>query len=122
LKDTLVLLIDSQDLIRPLLARMLTAKNVKVVPADSGHAALTRLKARAYDLAWLGGLIPDMPKADLWREIKKLRPKIATAVVLDHPDQAQKITADLVLPQPLDLNKAVQQVLELLRRNQPRNA
>ena len=109
------MLIDHQDLIRPLLAQLLTAKRVKVVLADSGHAALTRLKARSFDLAWIGTLIPDMPKSDLLQEIKKLRPQTATAVVLDHPDQAQKIAADLTLDQPLDMNKAVAQVIELLK-------
>jgi len=115
LKNAAVLLIDHQDLIRPLLAQLLTAKGVKVVLADSGRAALIRLKARSFDLAWIGTLIPDMPKSDLLQEIKKLRPQTATAVVLDHPDQAQKIAADLLLDQPLDMNKAVAQVIELLR-------
>lgn len=116
IKNALVLLIDHQDLVRPLLAQLLITKGMKVVLADNGHAAVTKLKTRPFDLVWIGTLILDMPKSDLLQEIKKLRPQIATAVVLDHRDQAQKIAADLILHQPLDMNKAVAQILEMLRR------
>jgi PAS domain S-box-containing protein len=115
IKNASILLIDAQDLIRPLLAQLLTSKGLKVVLADSSREALVRLKARAFDLVWIGTLVPDMPKPGLLQEIKKLQPQIATAVVLDHPDQTPKITADLILLQPLDVNKAVAQVLNFLR-------
>jgi DNA-binding NtrC family response regulator len=114
------LIIEHQDLVRPLLSQILQAKGLKVTMLSTGFEAITRLKAKPFDLVLVGTWVPDKDKQNLAQEIKKIRPRTALALVLDKPGPApagapEGTAADLLLTQPLDLNQAVTQVLELLR-------
>jgi two-component system sporulation sensor kinase C len=122
IKNASVLIIEHQDLVRPLLSQILQAKGLKVTMLSTGFEAITRLKAKPFDLVLVGTWVPDKDKQNLAQEIKKIRPRTALVLVLDQPGPAasgplKETPADLVLTQPLDLNKAVAQMLELLRRN-----
>ncbi len=74
-----VLVIDDDRSIQDLLKNILEARGYHVDTASSSREALDRLRANAYDMAFLDLVLPDMNGILLSQEISKLAPSL-----LDH--------------------------------------
>jgi CheY-like chemotaxis protein len=70
-----ILVIDDEDPIRNLLARMIELEGYKVWKASDCQSALKLLKAQPFDVVLCDVFLPDGNGVDFIREIKKHRPE-----------------------------------------------
>ncbi|MGO5522954.1 sigma-54-dependent transcriptional regulator [Phocaeicola plebeius] len=89
-----ILVIDDEDLIRNLLARMIELEGYKVWKASDCQSALKVLKAQPFDVVLCDVFLPDGNGVDFIREIKKHRPEAEVILLTAHgniPDGVQSI-------------------------------
>ena len=89
-----ILVIDDEDPIRNLLARMIELDGYKVWKASDCQSALKLLKAQPFDVVLCDVFLPDGNGVELIREIKKHRPEAEVILLTAHgniPDGVQAI-------------------------------
>lgn len=89
-----ILVIDDEDPIRNLLARMIELEGYKVWKASDCQSALKLLKAQPFDVVLCDVFLPDGNGVDFIREIKKHRPEAEVILLTAHgniPDGVQTI-------------------------------
>ena len=89
-----ILVIDDEDPIRNLLARMIELEGYKVWKASDCQSALKLLKAQTFDVVLCDVFLPDGNGVDFIREIKKHRPEAEVILLTAHgniPDGVQAI-------------------------------
>lgn len=89
-----ILVIDDEDPIRNLLARMIELEGYKVRKASDCQSALKLLKAQPFDVVLCDVFLPDGNGVDFIREIKKHRPDAEVILLTAHgniPDGVQAI-------------------------------
>lgn len=89
-----ILVIDDEDPIRNLLARMIELEGYKVWKASDCQSALQLLKAQPFDVVLCDVFLPDGNGVDFIREIKKHRPEAEVILLTAHgniPDGVQAI-------------------------------
>lgn len=89
-----ILVIDDEDPIRNLLARMIELEGYKVWKASDCQSALKLLKAQPFDVVLCDVFLPDGNGVDFIREIKKHRPDAEVILLTVHgniPDGVQAI-------------------------------
>lgn len=89
-----ILVIDDEDPIRNLLARMIELEGYKVWKASDCQSALKLLKAQPFDVVLCDVFLPDGNGVDFIREIKKHRPEAEVILLTAHgniPDRVQAI-------------------------------
>lgn len=89
-----ILVIDDEDPIRNLLARMIELEGYKVWKASDCESALKLLKAQPFDVVLCDVFLPDGNGVDFIREIKKHRPEAEVILLTAHgniPDGVQAI-------------------------------
>ena len=89
-----ILVIDDEDPIRNLLARMIELEGYKVWKASDCQSALKLLKAQPFDVVLCDVFLPDGNGVDFIREIKKHRPEAEVIMLTAHgniPDGVQAI-------------------------------
>ena len=89
-----ILVIDDEDPIRNLLARMIELEGYKVWKASDCQSALKLLKAQPFDVVLCDVFLPDGNGVDFIREIKKHRPEAEVILLTAHgniPDGVQSI-------------------------------
>lgn len=89
-----ILVIDDEDPIRNLLARMIELEGYKVWKASDCQSALKLLKAQPFDVLLCDVFLPDGNGVDFIREIKKHRPEAEVILLTAHgniPDGVQAI-------------------------------
>lgn len=89
-----ILVIDDEDPIRNLLARMIELEGYKVWKASDCQSALKLLKAQPFDVVLCDVFLPDGNGVDFIREIKKHRPETEVILLTAHgniPDGVQAI-------------------------------
>ena len=89
-----ILVIDDEDPIRNLLARMIELEVYKVWKASDCQSALKLLKAQPFDVVLCDVFLPDGNGVDFIREIKKHRPEAEVILLTAHgniPDGVQAI-------------------------------
>lgn len=89
-----ILVIDDEDPIRNLLARMIELEGYKVWKASGCQSALKLLKAQPFDVVLCDVFLPDGNGVDFIREIKKHRPEAEVILLTAHgniPDGVQAI-------------------------------
>lgn len=89
-----ILVIDDEDPIRNLLARMIELEDYKVWKASDCQSALKLLKAQPFDVVLCDVFLPDGNGVDFIREIKKHRPEAEVILLTAHgniPDGVQAI-------------------------------
>lgn len=89
-----ILVIDDEDPIRNLLARMIELEGYKVWKASDCQSTLKLLKAQPFDVVLCDVFLPDGNGVDFIREIKKHRPEAEVILLTAHgniPDGVQAI-------------------------------
>lgn len=89
-----ILVIDDEDPIRNLLARMIELEGYKVWKASDCQSALKLLKVQPFDVVLCDVFLPDGNGVDFIREIKKHRPEAEVILLTAHgniPDGVQAI-------------------------------
>lgn len=121
IKNARILIIQGENMIRELLSQLLTSKGCRVDTADSGFEGLRKVKNKRFDL-----IITDSEtlETDLWvliKKIKKMERKVPVALIMEYktgeePDHIQRSDVDLFIKKPIDMNKIINQVSEVLNK------
>jgi len=119
IKDTRILIIEGEDILRELLSQLLVDKGCSVVTAESGLEGLGILEKKEFDL-----IIADAEKSGIDRQllVKKIKRMnrdltiilIAECEASDKLDHIQRSAVGLIIVKPIDMNKIVKQVSEVL--------
>jgi CheY-like chemotaxis protein len=120
-----ILIVDDDDMVRPLLSRVLHEAGHCVVAASTAGAGLELLQhpERAgfpqIDLVVTNTMLPEMSGAELARRVQALRPGLPVLHVTGHPDafppgQSRRDTDRHLLRKPFAPNDLLRAVSELL--------
>ena len=85
-KHVEVLVIDDEELIRLLFEETLGKLGYKVVIAKNGSEGLELIKQRDFDLLFLDLKMPGMDGAEIFRQVKTIKPNLPVAIITGYPD------------------------------------
>jgi DNA-binding NtrC family response regulator len=113
-----VLVVDDEMLIRWALGQALGARGCLVTEAANACEARAALRARDCDVAVLDYRLPDTTHLELLRDIRKLSPSSRVVLMTAYGtremiEEALELGASRVLEKPIDLDVAVQVILDL---------
>ena len=81
-----ILVVDDEEIIRALIKETLEEHGHRVQCADNSYSGLELLKQQDFDLVFLDLKMPGMNGADLFREIKAIRPKLPVIIITGYPE------------------------------------
>lgn len=120
-----VLLVDDDDMLRKMMATLLTKQGLDVLPAENGQSALDKLKTARPDVVLLDVMMPDMDGFSVCRQIRS-DPSISHIPIimltaLDSVENKVKgfeAGADDYIAKPCDTLELVARISALLRRSE----
>jgi excisionase family DNA binding protein len=83
---TSILVIDDEKTIRLLFKQTLEELGHRVQVAESGFKGLELIKQQDFDMIFLDLKMPGMDGAELFRQIKTLKPKLPIIIITGYPD------------------------------------
>jgi two-component system, NtrC family, response regulator HydG len=118
---TLVLVVDDAQDSRAMLRTALEKKGYRVVDAESGEEALTKIRERRFQIILLDIKLPGMHGVQALKEIKALRPQAAVIMMTGHPveqllEEAMREGSFACLHKPFDIEKLLEVVDRCLAR------
>jgi len=81
-----ILVIDDEEVIRSLFKEALGRLGHRVLVAESGSEGLEIVKQRDFDLVFLDLKMPDIDGAELFRQIKAIKPQLLVIIITGYPD------------------------------------
>jgi len=81
-----ILVIDDEETIRLLFKETLEDSGHRVITADTGSQGLKLVKKQDFDLVFLDLKMPGMDGAELFRQIKTIKPKLPVTIITGYPD------------------------------------
>ena len=121
IKNAQILMIRDEDIVSELLSRVLVSKGHKVVTVSSGSEALQKLRKKKFDLILADSAAADMGRAALIQNIIKMKKELSLVLIQgqrvgEKSGAARRSAFDLIIRKPLDMDKVVGQIEDLLRR------
>ncbi len=80
-----ILVIDDEEMIRLLFKETLEESGHRVILAETGSEGLELVKQRDFDLVFLDLKMPGMDGAEIFRQIKTVKPKLPVTVITGYP-------------------------------------
>ena len=81
-----ILVVDDEEIVRSLFKETLEELGHRVVTAEAAAEGLELVKEQDFDLVFLDLKMPGMDGAELFRQIKDIRPKLPVAIITGYPD------------------------------------
>jgi excisionase family DNA binding protein len=81
-----ILVVDDEEIIRSLFKKTLERLGHKVVAAETGLKGLELVKQQDFALVFLDLKMPGMDGAELFRQIKTIRPQLPVIIITGYPD------------------------------------
>jgi excisionase family DNA binding protein len=81
-----ILVVDDEEIIRSLFKKTLEELGHKVVAAETGLEGLKLVKQQDFAMVFLDLKMPGMDGAELFRQIKTIRPQLPVIIITGHPD------------------------------------
>ena len=81
-----ILVIDDEDIIRALFKETLEEQGHRVVTANDGAEGLKLVRERDFDMVFLDLKMPVMDGAELFRQIKTIKPDLAVTIITGYPE------------------------------------
>lgn len=81
-----ILVIDDEEIICALFKESIEELGHKVIAVETGSEGLELVKQRDFDLVFLDLKIPGMDGAELFRQIKTIKPKLPVTIITGYPD------------------------------------
>jgi len=81
-----ILVIDDEETIRSLLKETLADLGHRVITAGTSTEGLELVKRRDFDLIFLDLKMPVMDGAELFRQIRSIKPKLPVTIITGYPD------------------------------------
>lgn len=122
LKKSRILIIQNDDISRELLSQVLMNKGCQVDMATSGLEGFAKLRKKKFDLVIADSEISDIDMPRFSQRSKKINRKLSVALITNNKENHHRVpnkdtAIDLIIPKPLDVNKTVKNVLEILITN-----
>lgn len=119
IKNARILIMEQDHLIRELISQLLVSKGCRVATADSVLEGLNKLKGNAFDMVIADPESADIKESVLVRKMRKADGEIAIALIKQHgaeeqPKGVKASPVDLFIHKPIDMNKVLNQVCEIL--------
>ncbi|MFC1533546.1 ATP-binding protein [Thermodesulfobacteriota bacterium] len=123
IKDAQILIVQDKDVARELLSHSLTSKGCKVNTAANGLEGLGELKKKKYHLVIADTELLGTEGNIFIIKSRKMNPESSIVLIKGDEEGVQfnqddKPDADLNIMKPIDMNRAVKQILELLMARQ----
>jgi len=83
-----ILVIDDEELIRMLFEDVLEESGHRVITAETADEGLALVKQRDFDLVFLDLRMPGMDGAEVFRQIKIIKPRLPVTIITGYPDSA----------------------------------
>lgn len=120
----IILLVDDEDYMRNMLGSILVRKGVKVFTAKNGAEALRLYKKNKPSCVFLDIKLPDINGIEVLQKIKEIDPRAkiyflsgATESNCSIQNQITELGALGFISKPIDLNKIIEIVNDLLKNN-----
>jgi len=84
--DANILVIDDEQVIRSLFKETLEELRYGVTAAKTGSEGLELVKERDFDLVFLDLKMPGIDGAELFRQIRKIKPKLPVTIITGYPE------------------------------------
>jgi excisionase family DNA binding protein len=81
-----ILVVDDEQIIRLLFKETLEELGHRVITADTGSEGLELVKQRDFDLVFLDLKMPGMNGANLFRQIKTIKPTLPVTIITGYPE------------------------------------
>ena len=81
-----ILVVDDEEVVRSLFKETLEELGHRVITAKTAARALELVKQRDFDLVFLDLKMPGMDGAELFRQIKAVKPKLPVTIITGYPD------------------------------------
>lgn len=81
-----ILVVDDEEVVRLLFKETLDGLGHRVITAESAAKGLELVKQRDFDLVFLDLKMPGMDGAELFRQIKTIKPKLPVTIITGYPD------------------------------------
>lgn len=110
-----LLLVDDEKGYLAILSKRLSRRNLEVVPADSGTAAIQALRRSEFDVAVVDLKMEDMDGLEVLKVFKKMDPDLAVIILTGHgSEQAAREGVELgafdYLTKPCDLEELLAKI------------
>ena len=83
-----ILVVDDEETVRSLFKETLEELGHKVITTEDGSEGLDLVKKQDFDLVFLDLKMPGMDGAELFRQIKTIKPKLPVTIITGYPDSA----------------------------------
>ena len=83
-----ILVVDDEEVIRLLFKETLEELGHKVITTEAGSEGLDLVKQRDFDLVFLDLKMPGMDGAELFRQIRTIKPELPVTIITGYPDSA----------------------------------
>ena len=112
-------MIDDEDSVRDILARMLRAKGHQVVAACDGQEGIERFKSESFDLVFTDLGMPRVSGWDVGKAVKKINAAVPVAMITGWGMELnrEKMTEngiDLIVSKPFNLDQVMELVSEAI--------
>ncbi|MBE9482694.1 MAG: response regulator [Chloroflexi bacterium] len=81
-----ILVVDDEEMIRVLFREVLENSGHSVTTAETGSKGLELVKQRDFALVFLDLKMPGMDGAELFRQIKAIKPRLSVTIITGYPD------------------------------------
>jgi len=105
-----VLVVDDEQVIRNLFARILTAKGHQVISVDNGKDALQKVMEQSFDIVFTDIVMPGIDGTATFKALRKLKPDLPIVImtgfaVEDKIEEAMSLGAVDYLYKPFDISE-----------------
>ncbi len=119
IKNAHILIIEDEGIVRELLSQLLVSKGHRVMTAVTGAEGLNKLKRKKFDLVIADSQAPDIRGRGFIQKVKKLNRELSVSLIAGHEagdgfTHLKSSGVDLIINKPLDMNKVLKQVSDVL--------
>ncbi|UCF57499.1 MAG: PAS domain S-box protein [Deltaproteobacteria bacterium] len=120
IKNAHILIIEDEDILSELLSQVFVSRGYRVLTASSGLEGLQKLKKKEFDMILADYAAPGTGGEALVQKIRKIERELPIALMTrplaeEEFKPIKKSAVDLIITKPLDMDKVVGQVEDLLR-------
>jgi len=88
-----ILVVDDEEVVRELFRETLEELGHRVITAETGSEGLELVKRQDFDLVFLDLKMPGMDGAELFRQIRTIKPRLPVTIITGYPDSELMLRA-----------------------------
>lgn len=119
MKNSYVLVVDDEGIIRNLFIDLLAEQGIKVIATPNGREAVEKVKQIEFSLAFIDVHMPVMNGVETLKEIKKIKPEVTVVMMDSFPNslikEATKEGAMSCIHKPFEIKEVLKIVEEVIK-------